>query len=433
MINVNDAHFEQAYFERWYSRFDAHPQLGRGSGERIAVCTSDTAFWLALCLYAKEHGLTVFPLPADTPLTAARRRADRGKCTSLLFGDSGETALERLESLGRDDAPAEARLPGLIQTSSGTTGEPKFIERSWVSIDHEISAYLEHFSQVHDSDPIIACPVTHSYGLISGVLASLARAKAPLVVANLNPKYLLRKAMSARNPLLYSSPTLVTTMTILAPTDCRNLSVVTSGSTLHKAWFNGIKSKVLHLHQQYGCSEAGCVSVGKDISAPNDLGEPLPHVRVKSGTAVTEPSEILVSLVDGKVIETRDLGYIHEERLHFVSRIDEMINVSGLNVYPAEVEEVVLQMPEIEDAVAFAGERALGHHQVCLRFTAKQTIAAERIRDWCSERLAHHQVPMIIQQVSTIPRLPNGKISRRTLSQSIQEAGTPVHTLGVST
>lgn len=430
MIYVNEAHFDRDYFERWYSRFDAHPQLGEGRGGRIAVCVSDTVFWLALCLYAKERGLTVFPLPVDTPLPAARRRAQRAQCGSLLFGESGERALQTLEIVEADSA-TEARGPGLIQTSSGTTGEPKFIERSWTSIHQEVSAYLAHFTRLHQGDPIIACPVTHSYGLISGVLVSLARGKPPLVVANLNPKYLLRKAMGAKSPLLYSSPTLISTMSMLAPVAGLDLSVVTSGSILPRTWFEGIKSKVRHVHQQYGCSEAGCVSLGEDIEAPNDLGRVLPHVKVDSGSSPADSKEIVVSLPDGSVIETRDLGYVHEERLHFVSRIDDLINVAGLNVYPVEVEEVVLQMTDIEDAVVFSGERGLGQHQVCLRFVARQTIDASRIRDWCGERLARHQVPMLIQQVPTIPRLANGKISRRALSQSVQAEGERAGTLGV--
>ncbi|HSC89014.1 MAG TPA: hypothetical protein VLC09_17150, partial [Polyangiaceae bacterium] len=143
MLYVDENHYDQSYFECCFSSFAVHPQLARIEGQRIAVRLTDRALWLALCLYARQRSGTLFPLAVDTPLDACRRRAERSGCRWLIFGDGSE-ALDALQAIGspESDATGEAAL---IQTSSGTTGEPKFIERSWSSIATEVEAYVRHF------------------------------------------------------------------------------------------------------------------------------------------------------------------------------------------------------------------------------------------------------------------------------------------------
>jgi fatty-acyl-CoA synthase len=418
MMCVNDTYFGQQYFDRCYRLFDQHSVLRRCESARIAVCSSDTAFCLALCLYVKARGGSVYPLPVDTPIDAARRRAERSGSQYLVYGADAEAALERIEAIELTaNKGLDVHEPALIQTSSGTTGEPKYIARSWSSIDTEIESYVQHFDS-SALTPIIACPVNHSYGLISGVLVALKRGVQPVVVTNPNPKYLLRKLTDTAASLLYCSPTLITTISLLTREDQPLFAVMTSGTLLQKKWFESVRKKVRHLHQQYGCSEAGCLTLGQDIGTASELGNPLPHVELIASGSVSDPQEILARLRGGKTVATRDLGYLDGGKLHFVSRLDDMINVAGFNVYPSEVEEAVLEMSEVTDAVAFKRSHDFGNEQVCLQFVSKQPISHSRIREWCAKKLATHQVPMSIAQVESIPRLPNGKVSRKALADA---------------
>ena len=91
-----------------------------------------------------------------------------------------------------------------------------------------------------------------------------------------------------------------------------------------------------------------------------------------------------------------------------------LINVSGLNVYPKEVEDVVMAMPGVGDAVVFRKPDAFAGERVALLFSAEQPVDRAQLRQWCAERLAAHQMPTEIVQVERIPRQPNGKISRRS-------------------
>lgn len=86
--------------------------------------------------------------------------------------------------------------------SSGTTGEPKCIERTWEEIEVEIEHYNKLLPVEADTIPFIACPITHSYGLISGVLSAFQRGVQPRILASTNPKYVLK--MLSEKPGIYS-------------------------------------------------------------------------------------------------------------------------------------------------------------------------------------------------------------------------------------
>jgi acyl-coenzyme A synthetase/AMP-(fatty) acid ligase len=429
MIYLNDEHFDKNYFDQCYQKFNQHDVLGNCQGKRITACISDAAVWIALCLYASEQGISVFPLPAGTPEEAIRRRAKLSGSHYQVIADSIEELLSNIEKISDHEDDAE---PVLVQMSSGTTGEPKCIDRTWVSIDIELQNYIEHFTDLAEMTAVVACPVNHSYGLICGILASIKRGSEPVIITNFNPKYIINKVRETTLPILYSSPALITTITMMVKSDQPIYAIMTSGTLMQAAWLEQAANKCQKLYQQYGCSEVGCIALGGDIKSIHDQGVPLPHLTVKSGSSADELQEIVVTTeastknistknISTKetsiTVSTRDLGYLDaNNRLHFISRIDEMINVAGLNVYPAEVEEVVMDMPEIHDAVVFKKSHAFGSDQVCLQFVAEQKIASEDIRSWCSKYLNKYQVPLQITQVEKIDRLPNGKVSRKALA-----------------
>ncbi len=419
MIYINDEHYDKNYFEQCYQKFNQHDVLGNGQGKRITACISDAAVWIALCLYARDHGISVFPLPAGTPEEALRRRAQLSSSHYQVMAASMAELLTNIEKISDHEDDVE---PVLVQMSSGTTGEPKCINRSWLSIDIELQNYIEHFTDLAEMTAVVACPVNHSYGLICGILASIKRGSEPVIITNFNPKYIIKKVRETTTPILYSSPALITTITMMVKADQPIHAIMTSGTLMQATWLEQAANKCEKLYQQYGCSEVGCISLGGDIKSIHDQGMVLPHLTVKSGSSAEEPQEIIVAIQASTTennirVSTRDLGFLDaNNRLHFISRIDEMINVSGLNVYPAEVEKVVMDMPNVSDAVVFKKSHAFGNDQVCLQFIAEQEIANEDIRSWCSKYLNKYQVPLQIAQVEKIERLPNGKVSRKALA-----------------
>jgi fatty-acyl-CoA synthase len=302
--------------------------------------------------------------------------------------------------------------------SSGTTGAPKLIARTWQNIDTEIASYVKTFTASAEMTPIVACPTTHSYGLICGILVGLHRGVTPVVVDTSNPKYILKVMRETERPLLYSSPAILHMLAQLMPAGEKMHAAMTSGTLLPEPWFTHIREKCDNLFQQYGCSEAGCVAINPDLTAAHDMGYILPHVTADTGSDLETAADIVIRKAGGQAIHTRDLGYIRADgMLVFVSRMDDMINVAGLNVYPKDVEDAVTAMPGITDAVAFRkGDRFAGE-RVALLFSAESPVSSGALREWLSRQLATHQLPSEMIQIGEIPRQANGKISRRDVAE----------------
>lgn len=405
MIQVGDRFYDQAIVQTMGARAAEAVGLSDRPELSFAVCLPDPAEFLALLLAIREAGASVLPIHPSTPRAAARRLAIDLGCHRLV---TDELAVEDLG--GEDPGPG-----GLLQTTSGTTGEPKRIARSWAEIDREIDSYVGTFVGPQDMTPLIACPITHSYGLICGVLVALRRGQVPHILGTANPKYLIARLRQTRRPLLYSSPAMLHAIARLLPAGEMIHAAMTSGTLLPDQWLMTIRARTTHLFQQYGCSEAGCVAINPNLSASGDMGAPLPHLRVEAGDT-DQPREIVVHVGD-RAIRTADLGYTKADgTLVFVGRLDDTINVSGLNVYPKEVEDVVMAMPGVTDAVVFRQLDSLAGERVAVAFSAEHSIAPADLRNWCIKNLAAHQVPMETVRLPRLPRQANGKISRRKIA-----------------
>lgn len=416
-LTINDETFTPDYFERRFAEFAALPHLADCTGRRYAVCVESPAEWLALCLYLRRYGASVAPLHANTPLEAAKRTARRLRCDELLFYSAATSLSIAPETTRR-------RHGVLVQQSSGTTGEPKCVERSWASLDREIASYNAALGAGAGDRALIACPVTHSYGLVSGVLAALARGAHPIVLANINPKYVIRRALETSEQILYASPTLLNVMVQLLADRRIPCAVMTSGAPMHGAGFSALLKHCARVLQQYGCSEVGCISLAADAAqSPADLGTPLEHLAVSAGADRSCFEEIRV-LTDGRAVDTRDLGYFAGGRLQFAGRMDDTINVAGVNVYPLEVEEVVLEFPGISEAVVYKRGDAYAGERVCVKFVAATSVDTAQLRRFCAANLSPFAVPLEMDQVDAIERLANGKVNRRALSGALHSSAT---------
>lgn len=414
MIEIDGRMIAAPEMEAAIARIVAQARLSGGRGERVAARFRDTQTSLAFVLAARRLGITLLPVHPALPDEGARRLAERAGCHRLF--------LDALEGEDLEGAPSSTPGEGrLLQMSSGTTGEPKCIARPWSAVEREIESYVGAFTEPEDMTPVVACPITHSYGLICGLLVGLRRGHVPVIVDTTNPRHLLRRLREIERPVLYTSPAMLHTLARLLPEGERIHAAMTSGTLLPAPWFTAIRERVVHLFQQYGCSEAGCIAINPDLTRSDAMGFPLPHHRVRTGTHVEGPAEIIVEGESGPVY-TADLGYMDAGgMLIFVSRMDDTINVTGLNVYPREVEDVVMAMPGITDAVAFARPDPFAGERVTLLFSAEAPVPPRALQDWCRRWLAGHQIPGEAVQVSAIPRQANGKISRREVAERYRD------------
>ncbi|RAI03362.1 IucA/IucC family protein [Acuticoccus sediminis] len=372
-----------------------------------AVCHEDPAVWLAAFFALREAGASVVPVHPASPPAAARRIAIAAGCSHLIYGNAPPEPLPE---------SAATLAPGqLVQMTSGTTGAPKPIARTFGEIEDELASYVAAFTAPEGMTPVVAAPTSHSYGLICGLLAGLKRGAMPVVVRPDNPRHLLRRLAEVERPVLYTSPAVLHTLARMLSGDERIHAAMTSGTLLPEPWFEAIRGRITNLFQQYGTSESGVIAVNPQTERSADMGAVLPHHRLLEDGSRDAPVEIRLA-TPWRTVATRDLGYRADGTLVFLSRLDDTINVAGLNVFPKEVEDAVMAMPGVTDAVAFRVADPFAGERVALVYSGDARVDEAALRAWCGERLAGHQLPAVSAKVPAVPRQANGKINRREIA-----------------
>ena len=124
---------------------------------------------------------------------------------------------------------------------------------------------------------------------------------------------------------------------------------------------------------------------------------------------------------DGSLVTVGDVGYLDEDGYLFLSdRATFMIISGGVNIYPQEAENLLITHPKVADAAVFGvpnvdlGEEVKAVVQLMPTVVASPETAQELI-DFCREHLAHPKCPKSIDFEAQLPRLPTGKLYKRTL------------------
>lgn len=165
------------------------------------------------------------------------------------------------------------------------------------------------------------------------------------------------------------------------------------------------------------------IEVDGEIVAPNQHGE-----IVVKGPNVT-PGYLNREDETAKVIQddwfyTGDIGYVDEDGfLYVLDRRSDLIISGGENIYPAEIESVLLTHPLIQEA-GVTGIKDDEWGQVPIAFITSKSpteIAVEEIIAYCKERLARYKVPTSIYVIDELPRNASKKLLRRSLISLIPE------------
>ncbi len=201
----------------------------------------------------------------------------------------------------------------------------------------------------------------------------------------------------------------------------------------------------------YGLTETAplltTVAMGDEL-LPDSVGKPVPGVEIRlideRGNPVRrgDPGEVIVrgpNVFSGywqqpeataEVLDadgwfrTGDVGYAEDGYLYLVDRKKDLVIVSGFNVYPREVEEVLFQHPRVADAAVIGVPHPSTGEAVKAVIVMREgeDATAQEIIDFCATMLARFKCPEIVQFVEALPHLPSGKVLRRKL----REPGGPV-------
>jgi long-chain acyl-CoA synthetase len=200
------------------------------------------------------------------------------------------------------------------------------------------------------------------------------------------------------------------------------------------------------VHQGYGLTEAAPVvtsTLRSGSPKPGSVGGALPGVELRLVDELGrtpepgDPGEIQVrgdNLFSGYWPDgsdgpdedgwyaTGDVGFLDPDGdLFLVDRLKELVIVSGFNVYPVEVEEVVAELDEVaEAAVIGAPDEHTGETVVAyVRRTAGSSLSdaelEERVREHCAARLARFKQPSAVHVVEELPHTVTGKVAKGRL------------------
>jgi long-chain acyl-CoA synthetase len=122
-------------------------------------------------------------------------------------------------------------------------------------------------------------------------------------------------------------------------------------------------------------------------------------------------------------LHSGDLGRCDQSgNFYVLDRIKDIINISGLKVYPAEVERVLADHPAVLDACVFGSPDPVFGEKVSARVVVRegQTLRTDELTALCRDRLAPYKVPDEIAIAMSLPRNGAGKLLRRVLKETIQ-------------
>jgi len=364
----------------------------------------------------------------------------------LLIAESEETEPD-VEVL-----PSDIQV---MQYTGGTTGVLKaccLTNRALVANAMATYNQMATAIKANELSIIIQVPMSHGMGFNTAMMLPMLAGGTTILldIRKFSLNYLLEVISKTRPTLWPIVPSVMKGLVdkcLLLEYDISSVKVVNSGGAplpleVIKKFEGLTKAKII---ESYGLSEA-CTSVliqPFNNKKQGTVGIPYPNtdvliVDIASGTKVVAPGELGEIIFRGPQmmecywnkpadtevtirngwIYTGDIGVMDEDGVfRIVDRIKDVIIVSGLNVYPREVDEVLIEHPDITDACT-VGIRDERRGEIPISFVVKRSgseISDEEILEYCGEKLSRYKVPRKIEFIDTIPKTKNNKPDKKAL------------------
>jgi acyl-CoA synthetase (AMP-forming)/AMP-acid ligase II len=394
----------------------------------------------------------------------------------VSFGSTGAPGVAPWSDFAASGGPAatveiDRRLAALspdsvshVQYTSGTTGVPKgamLCHQAMVETTREWAGVVG--LTAGDRYPVVS-PFSHISGHKTGLLACVVTGAAALPLASLAMDDFAQLVEDQDVTVVQGPPTLFHSLIERARADggvFASLRVGVTGAAVIPPTLVRDMYDVLHLDRvvtAYGLTEATGVCTMTRAGDPVEVvaetsGRSIPGVAVQvvDGSGENLPSgeigeievrgvgvmlgylddaEATAAAVHDGWLATGDLGWIGDDgNLRIVDRLKDMVVVGGFNVYPAEIEKVLLRHPAVSQAavVGLPDER-MG--EVPAAFVVPQPgiePAASEVElvEHCREHLAKFKVPRSLWLIASLPLNAVGKVDKPELRMEAQRRSTP--------
>jgi len=377
--------------------------------------------------------------------------------------DSPEGTLSLTEIINEVTEPEYPRVEidpaediAVLQYTGGTTGVPKGAMLTHLNLyanSLQAGIWAEGMSQKGNERYLMAIPYFHIYGQTVGMLIGAWNGAMQIMIPKFDVNLLLAAIRQYQPTFFPGVPTLY--IALLNHPDARR-----SGLDRVRRFNSGsapLPVEVLEqfealsggmLYEGYGLSEASPVTHSTPTMAkrkPGSVGLPIPSteckiVDVESGTVEVpvgedgelcirgpqvmkgywnKPEETADALRDGWLY-TGDVARMDEDGFFYiVQRKKDLIIVSGFNVYPNEVEDVIFTHPGVVEAAVIGVPDAYRGEAVKAFVVAKPgvSVTPEELIEYCRERLAKYKLPTHVVFVTALPKSAVGKVLRRELRE----------------
>ena len=415
--------------------------IWRAGAAVLPVIPAVTAGELAHIL-TDSGARAVFASPATAELVAA------AATDQLLLGNGTAVDFTQLESA--EPAAVVARrdedLAALLYTG-GTTGRAKGVMLTSANLWATSYARQQVVEAAGTRSVLLPLPMSHVFGLINGLSRlHVSRPGTLHLMSRFDPARFLDLVASRRIEAAAVVPSMLQMLLAepLEDYDLSSLTYVTSGgSPLAPAVRAEFERRVptARVCDGYGCTEVTSTATMNPPDARRDgsVGKPLPGVQVR----IESPTgEVLPAAIDGEVcvaspgvmagywqdadatsavvvsgwLHTGDIGHLDEDGyLVVVDRSKDLIIRGGFNVYPRDVEDVLLQHPAVAAAAVVGRPDPLLGEEVVAFVSVNAVVDADELLAFAAQRLAKTKHPREVRIVPAVPLTSVGKTDRKAV------------------
>jgi acyl-CoA synthetase (AMP-forming)/AMP-acid ligase II len=356
--------------------------------------------------------------------------------------------------------PADPAGPALIAFTSGTTRDPKGVLHSHQTLVFETRQLLANYPPDRGRQ-LTATPVGHFIGMVGAFLIPVLEGS-PIDLCDVwDPGKVLR-LMETENLSIGGGPPYFVTSLLDHP-DCtdahrsRFSTVGLGGSTVPAAVTRRLAELGMFVYRSYGSTEHPSIT-GSAPDAPEDKrlytdGNPRPGVEIKlgqDGEILSRGPDLCLGYVDDAMTaeafdaegwyHTGDVGVLDQDGyLTITDRKSDVIIRGGENISALEVEEVLLAMPQVAEAVVVAAPDArLGE-----RVAAVLRVRADRSMPTLDEVRAHFERAGVARQKwpeelhevppeQDYPRTASGKVQKVLVRKQVREKAAPTASAGIA-
>jgi long-chain acyl-CoA synthetase len=377
----------------------------------------------------------------------------------ICEGDpQGHPTLTRWMETGADTGPIahmEPSDPAALLYTSGTTGFPKGATLTHGNVVSNIYSTVHHAGFARDDRMVLFLPLFHVFGQNFIMNATFLSCATLLLYRRFVPDQIAAAIARDRGTMLFAVPTIyihLLNMNLsgddLATIRYEFSAAATMPQEISAQWTERFGRPVYEGYGLTECSPFACYnhdfrhkfgSVGTpvenfEIRIFDEDDNPLPvgewgEIGIRGPGVMAgywnKPEESAQALRGGW-LHSGDIGMVDDEGYVFiVDRVKDMINVSGLKVWPAEVEQYLYRHPAIREVAVYGVPHAEKGEVVKAAIVLKSTGAAtaEEILAYCRERMAVYKVPSAVDLIDELPKSATGKILKRILRDGDGGAG----------